>query len=53
LEDGLVYLSRVHGVNERIGVEDHARMIAFYADLLRSAAGADNPPDVVYPAHGR
>jgi carboxypeptidase PM20D1 len=37
-------LSRVHGVNERIGVEDYARMIAFYADLLRSAAGADDSP---------
>ena len=33
-------LSRVHGINERIRVEDYARMIKFYAQLI---INMDNP----------
>ena len=32
-------LHRVHGANERIGVEDYGRAIQFYAQFLRAAAG--------------
>ena len=32
-------LPRLHGTNERIGVEDHTVSIRFYAQLLRNAAG--------------
>lgn len=32
-------LNRFHGTNERIGVEDYGRMIRFYIQLLRNAAG--------------
>jgi carboxypeptidase PM20D1 len=31
-------LVRVHGTNERIGVDDHARAVQFYARLLEDAA---------------
>jgi carboxypeptidase PM20D1 len=33
-------LKRVHGVDERIGVADYARMVQFYAALIRNATGA-------------
>jgi len=32
-------VSRIHGTNERIGVDNFTRMIAFYAQLMRNAAG--------------
>jgi carboxypeptidase PM20D1 len=32
-------LSRVHGINERIGVQAYADMIRFYAQLMQNAAG--------------
>jgi carboxypeptidase PM20D1 len=31
-------LPRVHGTNERIGVEDYRRVVRFYLQLLRRAA---------------
>jgi carboxypeptidase PM20D1 len=31
-------VSRIHGTNERIGVENYARMIQFYCQLMRNAA---------------
>lgn len=37
-------LARVHGVDERIGVDDYARAIAFYAELMRRAAGEGATP---------
>jgi carboxypeptidase PM20D1 len=32
-------LHRVHGANERIGVEDYARLVQFYVQLFRGTAG--------------
>lgn len=32
-------LQRIHGTNERIGVEDYATVVEFYVRLLRNAAG--------------
>ena len=32
-------LNRLHGANERIGVPDYARLVQFYAQLLRDTAG--------------
>ena len=32
-------LQRIHGTNERIGVEDYGAVVEFYARLLRNAAG--------------
>jgi len=32
-------VARIHGTNERIGVENYARMIRFYCQLMRNAAG--------------
>lgn len=32
-------LARIHGTDERLGVEDYGRMIEFYARLIRNAAG--------------
>lgn len=32
-------LSRVHGTNERIGVEDYAGIVRFYVQLIRNGAG--------------
>jgi carboxypeptidase PM20D1 len=32
-------LARVHGTNERIGVEDYAGVVRFYVQLVRNAAG--------------
>jgi carboxypeptidase PM20D1 len=32
-------VGRIHGTNERIGVENYARMIQFYCQLMRNAAG--------------
>jgi carboxypeptidase PM20D1 len=39
LELTLEDTSRLHGVNERIGVENYGRAIDFYAALVRRAAG--------------
>lgn len=35
-EDG----KRIHGTDERLGVEDYGRMIQFYAQVMRNGAGA-------------
>ena len=32
-------VGRIHGTNERIGVENFARMIDFYCQVIRNAAG--------------
>jgi carboxypeptidase PM20D1 len=32
-------LARIHGTDERIGIEDYAGMIRFYLELLRSSPG--------------
>lgn len=32
-------IARVHGVDERISVEDYGRVVQFYAQLMRNAAG--------------
>ena len=32
-------LSRIHGTNERIGVEQYGAMVGFYAQLIRNSAG--------------
>ena len=32
-------VGRIHGTNERIGVENYTRMIQFYCQLMRNAAG--------------
>jgi carboxypeptidase PM20D1 len=33
-------LERIHGTNERISIEAYLRMVRFYRELLRTAAGA-------------
>lgn len=32
-------LSRIHGTDERIGVEAYAGLVRFYVQLLRNSAG--------------
>lgn len=32
-------LARIHGTNERIGVESYAGVVRFYVQLVRNAAG--------------
>jgi len=32
-------VARIHGTNERIGIDDFARSIDFYCQLIRNAAG--------------
>ena len=39
LELGAADRSRIHGPDERIGLGDYARMVAFYAQLLRNVGG--------------
>lgn len=34
-------LARIHGVDERISLENYGRMIAFYQNLIRAAAGGN------------
>jgi carboxypeptidase PM20D1 len=36
-------VARIHGVNERIGVDNYAEAIRFYEVVLRGAAGAGSP----------
>jgi carboxypeptidase PM20D1 len=33
-------LHRIHGTNERIAIDNYARMIKFYAQLIRNAASS-------------
>ncbi|HWM90036.1 MAG TPA: M20 family peptidase [Thermoanaerobaculia bacterium] len=37
-------LERIHGTNERVGVQDYAGAVRFYAQLVRNAAGGSGPP---------
>ena len=37
-------LERFHGTNERVGVQDYAGAVRFYAQLVRNAAGGSGPP---------
>jgi carboxypeptidase PM20D1 len=37
-------LERVHGTNERVGIEDYAGAVRFYAQLVRNAAAGPGPP---------
>lgn len=37
-------LERFHGTNERVGVQDYAAAVRFYAQLVRNAAGGSGPP---------
>jgi carboxypeptidase PM20D1 len=36
-------LERFHGTNERVGVQDYAGAVRFYAQLVRNAAGGPGP----------
>ena len=41
LELDITDTSRLHGVNERIGVENYGKAIAFYEGLIRRSAGTE------------
>jgi hypothetical protein len=42
-------MKRIHGVNERIGVEHLSEIVQFYAALILNSTASQEPKDEGYP----